>query len=56
MNHILNKLTMKGIYKIINLTNNNSYIGQTDNLTRRERQHFYDSVINGLRNNYYLYY
>jgi group I intron endonuclease len=41
---------MKGIYKIINLTNNKSYIGQTDNLTRRERQHFYDLKRNKHRN------
>lgn len=32
---------MKGIYKITNLTNNKVYIGQTDRLNEREREHFY---------------
>lgn len=32
---------MKGIYKITNLTNNKVYIGQSDRLNEREREHFY---------------
>jgi group I intron endonuclease len=32
---------MKGIYKITNLSNNKVYIGQTDRLNEREREHFY---------------
>lgn len=32
---------MKGIYKITNLFNQKVYIGQTDRLNHREREHFY---------------
>jgi group I intron endonuclease len=32
---------MKGIYKITNLINGKTYIGQTDRLNYREREHFY---------------
>lgn len=32
---------MKGIYKITNLINNKVYIGQSDRLNEREREHFY---------------
>jgi group I intron endonuclease len=32
---------MKGIYKIINQVNNKVYIGQTDRLNDRKREHFY---------------
>lgn len=32
---------MKGIYKITNLKNKKVYIGQTDRLNEREREHFY---------------
>jgi group I intron endonuclease len=32
---------MKGIYRITNLTNQKVYIGQSDRLTEREREHFY---------------
>jgi len=32
---------MKGIYKIINLINGKVYIGQSDRLNEREREHFY---------------
>lgn len=32
---------MKGIYKITNQTNNKVYIGQTDRLNDRQREHFY---------------
>lgn len=32
---------MKGIYKITNLSNNKVYIGQSDRLNEREREHFY---------------
>lgn len=32
---------MKGIYKITNLINNRIYIGQSDRLNEREREHFY---------------
>lgn len=32
---------MKGIYKITNLINGKVYIGQTERLTEREREHFY---------------
>lgn len=32
---------MKGIYKITNLINNKVYIGQSERLTEREREHFY---------------
>lgn len=32
---------MKGIYKIVNLINGKVYIGQSDRLNEREREHFY---------------
>lgn len=32
---------MRGIYKITNLINNKVYIGQSDRLNEREREHFY---------------
>jgi len=32
---------MKGIYKITNTINNKVYIGQSDRLNQREREHFY---------------
>lgn len=32
---------MKGIYKITNLTNNKVYIGQSDRINEREKEHFY---------------
>ena len=32
---------MKGIYKITNLKNGKVYIGQSDRLNDREREHFY---------------
>jgi group I intron endonuclease len=43
---------MKGIYKITNLINRKVYIGQSDNLLRRERQHFYLLENNKHRNDH----
>lgn len=43
---------MKGIYKITNLTNNKVYIGQTDRLNEREREHFYRLGRNEHHNEY----
>lgn len=43
---------MRGIYKIINLTNNKVYIGQSDRLNEREREHFYRLGRNEHSNEY----
>lgn len=44
---------MKGIYKITNLINGKVYIGQTERLTEREREHFY-RLGRGEHNNEHL--
>lgn len=44
---------MKGIYKITNLINNKVYIGQSDRLNNREREHFY-RLENGVHHNEHL--
>jgi len=44
---------MKGIYKITNLINGKVYIGQSERLTEREREHFY-RLSRGGHNNEYL--
>jgi group I intron endonuclease len=43
---------MKGIYKITNLTNGKVYIGQSDRLKDREREHFYRLNRNEHNNEY----
>lgn len=44
---------MKGIYKITNLINGKVYIGQSERLTEREREHFY-RLNRGEHNNEHL--
>ena len=44
---------MKGIYKITNLINGKVYIGQSERLTEREREHFY-RLGRGEHNNEHL--
>ena len=43
---------MKGIYKITNLINGKVYIGQSDRLNEREREHFYRLERNEHHNEY----